>query len=282
MVKIRGYRVELKSVESALRNLYLIKDAAVVVHEEKPGEQKLVAYIVPRELPAPKPEALRTILTKEYPDHMIPSQFVFMQEFPQTATGKIDRNSLPVPTLNNAERDLSYQPPRDELESQLCKIWGRVLGIEQVGREDNFFDLGGTSLQAMSLFVEIERLVGKELPLALLFKASTVTEQAVILRQEDWKADWFSLVAVQPAGTLPPLFCLPGIGGNVLTFHDLSRHLGAEQPCYALQSKGLGGKEKPHTFIEDIAAHHIKEIKQIQPRGPYYLVWVLLWWDGRL
>jgi len=143
--------------------------------------------------------------------------------------------------------------------------------LKKIGIEDDFFDLGGSSLQAMRIFVEIERIVGKQLPLSLLLKAATVAQQAEILRQDDWDADWSSLVVVQPNGSAPPLFCFPGVGGNVLTFHDLSKHLGPHQPCYALQSRGLGGTEEPLTRIEDMAEYHLEDIKRVQPEGPYYL-----------
>jgi len=114
-------------------------------------------------------------------------------------------------------------------------------------------------------------MLGKKLPLSLLLKAVTVAQQADLLQKKNWTADWSSLVEVQPHGSKPPLFCLPGAGGNVLNFHDLSKYLGEDQPCYALQSKGIGGQEDPLTDISDIARYHVQSIREIQPQGPYFV-----------
>jgi amino acid adenylation domain-containing protein len=271
MVKVRGYRVELPSVELALRNLAGVKEAVVVGKADKAQETRLAAYIVPESWPGPRPERLRKLLLKQYPEYMVPVSFTILRDLPHTVTGKIDRNALPEPSHNRDDMVFPYQPPRDPLEGQLAEIWAQVLGLDKVGIEDNFFDLGGDSLQAMRLFVQIERIIGKKLPLSLLLKASTVAQQANLLHSENIFTDWSALVPVQIEGQLPPLFCFPGVGGNVLTFHDFSRHLGKNQPCYALQSRGLGGNQKPLAHIEDIAAAHLVDIQGVQAHGPYYL-----------
>jgi acyl-coenzyme A synthetase/AMP-(fatty) acid ligase/thioesterase domain-containing protein/acyl carrier protein len=270
-VKIHGYLIDLPAVEAAIQNISLVKEAVVIAREDIPGEKQLVAYYVPTVQPGPKPEALRKILSKGFPDYMIPAHFVSLETFPKTPSGKFDRRALPELSYRRTDLDISYQPPRDAVEKKLCKIWAQVLGYDQVGIADNFFDLGGSSLQAMRLFVQIERVIGKKLPLALILKASSVAQQAQILRQEEFLSEWTSLVPVQPNGSAPPLFCFPGVGGNVLTFHDLSRHMGKDLPLYALQSRGLGGSEKPLTRIEEIAAYHIEEMKTVQPTGPYFM-----------
>jgi acyl-coenzyme A synthetase/AMP-(fatty) acid ligase/acyl carrier protein len=253
MVKVSGYRVEIALVESCLTKIHGIREAAVVTSEINAGNKRLIAYLASDELPLPGVNQIRQELEKEIPRHMVPTQFIFLEKLPKTPNGKIDRKALPEPSDENIARDIRYDAPRNNVESQLVKIWERVTGVKPIGINDNFFAIGGDSLQAMRIFVEIERMTGKKLPLALLFKAATVAQQAELLQNEDWVADWNSLIEIQPDGSASPLFCLPGVGGNVLNFHDLSKRLGDDQPCYALQSKGLGMQEEPLTRINEIA-----------------------------
>jgi len=137
--------------------------------------------------------------------------------------------------------------------------------------DENFFDLGGHSLLAVKLFAEVEKSFGKNLPLATLFQAPTVRQLARVLRDEGWQAVWSSLVMIQTDGARTPFFCIHAAGGNVLEYHDLARLLGPDQPFYGLQAKGLDGKSQPHTSIKEMAAHYIKEMREIQPEGPYLI-----------
>lgn len=182
-----------------------------------------------------------------------------------TGQPKIDRKALPAPDTQEAGQH--YQVPRDTLELQLAKIWENVLEMRPIGISDNFFELGGHSLLAISFMAQIEQQFNKHLPLATLFQSATIEQLANQLRlQTD---TWSSLVSIQPNGTKPPFFCVPGIGGNVLYFYELAHHLGPEQPVYGLQAVGLSGKSAPFTRIEDMAAHYLKELQTIQPQGPY-------------
>jgi acyl-coenzyme A synthetase/AMP-(fatty) acid ligase/thioesterase domain-containing protein/acyl carrier protein len=271
MVKVSGYRVELPVVEAALTNLDDILEAAVQAIETNSGNKRLVAYLSTSDGNVSRIREIRKELTRKLPRYMLPTQYIFLENLPKLPNGKIDRSALPEPSPVNIARDNDLVPPKSGLEMQLVKIWENIIGIDEIGIEDDFFAMGGDSLQAMRIFVEIERMLGKKLPLSLLFQASTVSQQASLLQDKDWAADWSSLVEVQPDGNAPPLLCLPGVGGNVLNFHDLSKYLGNDQPVYALQSKGIGGLEEPLTHIIDIARYHIQAIKEVQPIGPYYL-----------
>jgi len=164
-----------------------------------------------------------------------------------------------------------FVPPQTETEQQLAQIWMQLLRLDKVGIQDNFFELGGTSLLAVQLFTQIEKILGKKRPLVTLLQAPTIEQLSTILCQEEQSAFWSSLVALQPAGSKPPLFCIGGVGGSVLYFRGLSNNLGLDQPVYGLQAKGLDGKQDPHTRIEDMAADYIKEIRTFQPNGPYFL-----------
>jgi thioesterase domain-containing protein/acyl carrier protein len=161
--------------------------------------------------------------------------------------------------------------PRDMLEQLLTQLWKRILGVRHVGLGDDFFDLGGHSLAAVHLFSEIERLTGKNLPLATLFQASKLRELAEILRRDGWSPSWSSLVPINPGGSQVPLLLVHGAEGNVLLYRQLARYLGPDQPVYALQSQGLNGNGKIHTSVEEMASHYVSELRAIQPSGPYRL-----------
>ena len=166
----------------------------------------------------------------------------------------------------------TYVAPRNEFEQGIVDIWQKLLGIEPIGVHDNFFDLGGHSLLAVRLFAQIKKAFGRQLPLATLFQAPTVEQLAGILRQEGWSAPWSCLVAIQPGGSKPPFFCIHSSGGHVgLSYYELARHLGSDQPLYGLQALGLDGQTAPLTRFEDMAAHYLTEIRALQPEGPYFL-----------
>lgn len=143
--------------------------------------------------------------------------------------------------------------------------------MDVVGRDQNFFDLGGDSSLAVRMFAEIERKFGVKLALATLYEAPTLEELARIVRGEVSASGWSPLVVIQPSGSRPPLFCVHGAGGTVLMYRELSRHLGEDQPFYGLQSQGLDGSCAPLTRVEEMAAVYVKEIRKVQPLGPYFI-----------
>jgi len=165
----------------------------------------------------------------------------------------------------------NFQAPKDALEGQLVNIWKKVLRRDSVGVGDNFFDLGGDSLLAISLFAEIEKRIGKQIPLASLLDAPTVGQLAELLRHEGWSPPWTSLVAVQGRGAKPPFFYVPPAASTALSAVKYARHLGTDQPVYGLQPLGFEEGEVPHNRVEEMAAYYIKEIRSFQPEGPYYL-----------
>jgi phthiocerol/phenolphthiocerol synthesis type-I polyketide synthase E len=158
---------------------------------------------------------------------------------------------------------------KDGIEIQLTRIWQELLGVDPIGPDQNYFDLGGDSSLAVHLFVQIEKTFNIKLPIFTLFEAPTITELSEVLRRDSAPAGWSPLVAVQPNGTKPPFFCMHGAGGNVLIYRELSKLLGDDQPFYGLQSQGLDGNAPPLTRIEDMAALYVKEIRRVRPAGPY-------------
>lgn len=270
-VKIRGFRIELGEIESALGSAAGVRQAVVMATDDSLGSKSLIAYIVPEVKPGPTRLQLRDFLKSQLPEYMIPSFFVYLDELPFTPNGKVDRRALPATDRTEYESDDLYAPPRNSVELKLTKIWENVLAIKRVGASDNFWDLGGTSLLAVRLFSEIDKSFGLNLPLATLFQAPTIRGLAEIVCQDGHSVSWSSLVPIQPNGSNPPFFCMHGAGANVLVFRSLSRRLGEDQPFYGLQALGLDGKEAPHSTVEEMAAHYIKEIRSVQPEGPYFL-----------
>jgi amino acid adenylation domain-containing protein len=272
-IKIRGVRIEPGEIAALLNQHPHIQATVVIAREDLPGDQRLVAYFVSKPNTKPQSSELRQFLDRQLPDYMVPSAFVMLTALPLTPNGKIDTRALPAPDLNRPESVLKFVAARDEFEIQLTKIWQQVLGIHTISITDNFFELGGHSLLAIRLFSEIERIWGKNLPLATLFQAQTIQKLADILRQEGWAAPWSSLVQIQPGkDSKLPLFCVHPIGGNILEYYQLAHYLDRDQPVYGLQSLGLDGKQIPLRCIEAMATHYIQEMRTIQPTGPYLLV----------
>ncbi|MGO9123992.1 MAG: thioesterase domain-containing protein [Terriglobales bacterium] len=159
----------------------------------------------------------------------------------------------------------------NDTERHLARIWQELLRLDSVGVDQNYFDLGGDSSLAVQMFAEIEKMLGVKLPLATLYDAPTIEELARIVRGEVAGTGWSPLVKIQPVGSRPPFFCMHGAGGTVLIYRELSRHLGADQPFYGLQSQGLEGSCPPLTKIDEMATLYATEIRKVQPRGPYFI-----------
>ncbi|MEM8718413.1 MAG: amino acid adenylation domain-containing protein [Cyanobacteria bacterium P01_G01_bin.39] len=271
LVKIRGIRVELGDIENQLRQHNLVQGAVVLIREDKPGQKRLVAYVVANPESNLTVAQLRHFLKQRLPDYMMPAAFVILDTLPLLPNGKVNRLALPAPDNTRQEPSSTYVVPQDQLESHLTEIWSEVLGIQPIGVKDNFFDLGGNSLQAVSLFAQIEKQFGKNLPLATLFQSGTVAEIAQIIRSEKWLSPWESLVPIQPNGSKPPLFYIHAGGGNLLVYRDLAFALGVDQPVYGLQPRGLDGKYAPFNDVKDMADYYLAQIRSLQPNGPYFL-----------
>jgi aspartate racemase len=177
--------------------------------------------------------------------------------------------ALPAPNQPSQESEETFAASQNELELPLTKIWEEVLGIHPIGVRDNFFDLGGNSLLAVSLFAEIEKKFGKNLPLATLFQEPTIEKLSNILRQKGWSAPSQTLVAIQPGDSKPPLFFIHVLGEGLKFCRLWTRHLDPEQPIYGL-AVGIMD-EVSLNKVDDVVGHYIKEMRSIQPEGPYLL-----------
>ncbi len=181
MVKIRGYRVETEAIDAALCSLEVVKEAVVVAQEDFHGEKRLIAYLVPRAHSTPAISELRRSLADSLPEYMIPSFFVIMEALPLNQNGKVVRSELPPPDFSRPKLEEPYIAPRNEVEERLVVIWQKVLAISPVGVRDDFQDLGGESLLAVQLILEVEKSFGKVFQAEALSSFSTVEEMAWLI-----------------------------------------------------------------------------------------------------
>lgn len=212
----------------------------------------------------------------------------FVRELGALLDGGCSTSSDSVGRLTNAAA-----APKDALERYLVEVWKRTLGAPEVGVETSFYELGGHSLLAVQVFNELHQKYKVRLPLASLVEHNTVRALANHLRDvaeipdetsaspvEQPKAEaaakprgplWNTVVALQPAGDLPPFFCVAGLGGNPMNLRHLAAALGKRQPFYALQHRGVDGTLRPHETIEEMAAEFLADVRRVQPKGPYYI-----------
>ncbi|MDB4904132.1 MAG: non-ribosomal peptide synthetase [Mucilaginibacter sp.] len=265
-VKIQGYRIELGEIEHALLQSGLVSQVAVLANTDKKGKKLLAAYIVPA-----KPftnEALKAVLRKKLPEYMVPVRYIELECLPLTRNGKIDKKALE----NLAETDEKYIAPSDDTEVELASILRDLLNIEKISIHDNFFELGGNSIIAVVLFARIKKKFHKDFPLATIFETPTIHQLALALKATtDTLSLLSTIVPIQPNGSKTPLFCIHAGRGDVLFYGNLSLRLGADQPFYGIQAKGINGIERPILQMEQMAAYYINELRKVQPEGPYYL-----------
>ena len=184
-VKIRGYRIELGEIEAALKDQREIAQAVVIAREDRPGDQRLAAYMVASNGAVPESAELRNRLKRRLPDYMLPSSYTFLEKLPLTRNGKFDRNALPVPTEGSAVQPENIDPARNPVEERLVSIWAEALVLPRVGIHDNFFDLGGHSITAIRALSRIIDRFEIELSLRDFFAAPTIAQMAELIAQRE-------------------------------------------------------------------------------------------------
>jgi amino acid adenylation domain-containing protein len=270
-VKVRGYRIELGEIEAALAAYAGVQTCAVLAIENAPGNKQLVAYAIPQGIEPLCAEDLKDFLKQSLPEHMVPAQFVFLDSFPLTQNGKIDRKSLPAPTHGDISAAHEFIAPRTETEQKVAAMWVELLKVERIGVHDDFFDLGGHSMMAIKALSRIREEFNVHLPLSTLLRAPTVAQLAALLDKEDFTPTGSLLVPVRAGGFKPPLFLMHAQGGNVLDYRPLVNRLESDQPVYAFQAQGLDGNLIKDATLEEMAADYVAELRSFQPEGPYFL-----------
>lgn len=259
-IKLRGYRIEAGEVEAALSAHPSVAESVVLAREIE-GEKQLVAYATARGRPADA-ASLRHHLAERLPAFMVPSHFVRIDRFPLTENGKIDRVALPQPVMERGAVD----PPGNEHEAFICKLFGQLTGYPVVGRNDNLFDLGGTSLSVLDLTVALGDYRGASLRMADVYDDPTPAGISARL----WRvASWSPLVPIQRDGSRRPIFCIHPATGTAVKFQSLAMVLGRDQPVWGLEARGLEDPERAHGSVREMASIYRDAIRTVQPTGPY-------------
>ncbi|EKQ71208.1 amino acid adenylation enzyme/thioester reductase family protein [Leptolyngbyaceae cyanobacterium JSC-12] len=270
-IKLRGIRIEPGEIEVALRQAPGVRDGVVMARELGTSEKSLVAYVVLDPAQKPAIEEIRRFLQTKLPDYMVPVGFVVLEAMPVNMNQKIDRRALPLPTPENLAGFKPFVAPRDEYEQRLAEIWEFVLGIRPIGVQDNFFDIGGDSLQAVILMDRIEKVFGKALPLSTLLTESTIEQLAAVLKQAKESDIHKSVVLLRKGGSKPPIFFIHDGEGETLLYRNLAFCLKADHPVYGLQPYSRDSFPILHTRIGEMASYYTDQIRQVQPEGPYFL-----------
>jgi len=182
-VKIRGFRIELGEIEAGIAQHPAVREIAVIAREAVPGDKRLVAYVVAASPAADLVGQLRALLRVSLPEYMLPSDYVFLAALPVLPNGKLDRRALPPPSAARRGLDTPFVAPRTSVEETLAGIWSEVLGLDRVGIQDNFLELGGNSLSATQVISRVIKRFELELPIQFLFQTPTVAEMAAVITQ---------------------------------------------------------------------------------------------------
>lgn len=270
-VKVRGFRIELGEIEAVLAGQPGVKEAVVVARPGPSGENELAAYVIAETEPL-EIEALRVGVAKQLPTYMVPSYVVQLKEYPLTPNGKVDRKALPAPTseVRLAPGVSGSQAPRSPTEEVLQRIWARILGVEKPGIHQNFYELGGHSLQAVHI-IDAAAAAGLTISPLQFFRTPTIAglAEAAAARTVDGGAA--TLVKLRDGGDRAPLFLFHSTPGDVVGYAELSWALPSGRPVYGLQALGLEDPSRAHTTIEAMATYYAQEIRRVCPKGPYHL-----------
>ncbi|MGW5384873.1 amino acid adenylation domain-containing protein [Nocardia sp. NPDC003963] len=298
-VKLRGQRIELGDIESAIMRRPEIAQVAVILREDNPGDQRLVAYLRPRTGAPVDTDAVRATVREALPEYMIPAAFVELDEIPMTISDKLDRKALPVPDYPVEVPAVAVtaiaDPTLPAVAGAVPAAMAAVLGVAAIGPDDDFFAAGGHSLTAVRLVGRLRR-AGHEVVVDDIFEAPTARalaaridgapteavpqtgesrdpevaapseEIAMLGRRLD------HVLELRPRGTAEPLFCVHPVGGTAWQFTPLARRLRADRPLVGLQLPALRGTDSGATTIDELAARYLVTIREIQPAGPYHLL----------
>ncbi|MGA9873192.1 MAG: amino acid adenylation domain-containing protein, partial [Rhodococcus sp. (in: high G+C Gram-positive bacteria)] len=274
-VKVRGFRIELGEIDSVLTDNPSLNFAATVGHTAPSGDTVLVSYVRVAEGHTVDVAQVTEQVAAVLPRHMVPTAIVVLDEIPLTPVGKLDRRALPVPELTVSA--VPYRAPSNATEQSVVDVFADVLGVERVGVDDNFFDLGGTSLVATRVVPALEAATGVRVPLQSLFLDPTAAGLAARIEASGTEAAagidsaFGVVIPLRAAGTGTPLFAIhPGIGLS-WGYSGIVRHLVEDRPVYGLQLPSIaeGGT---FTSIQELAHRYAKEIRTVQPEGPYNIL----------
>ncbi|SUE02485.1 non-ribosomal peptide synthetase [Prescottella equi] len=277
-VKVRGFRIELGEIDAVLTRHPAITFAATLGHTGPSGDTLLASYVRPVEGHSVEARELRAHVAAQLPAHMVPSAVVVLDEIPLTPVGKLDRRALPTPEFTSLTTE--FRPPSTATERAVTEVFADVLGVDHVGIDDSFFDLGGNSIIATRIMSELQARLGRQLPLQTMFLDPTPSGLAKridlpvgYLGRSDSPVDdaLGVVIPLRPNGERPPLFCIhPGIGLS-WGYAGLVQYLAKDRPAFGLQLPLLSGGPD-FGSVQQLAHRYVEEIRTVQPHGPYHLL----------
>lgn len=263
-VKVGGYRIELGEIEAALLEHGEIAQAAVVVSDTAGGQKRLLSFVVPVDDISLSRDEVREFVAARVPSYMVPAEVVLLKEMPLSANGKVDRGQLGRPQA--VQTGAPERRPRRGRERELARIWSDLLGVAELGTDDDFFELGGTSLLAVQLTARLRRQLGFELSLPKFFADPTIAALARLLR-DNHAADWSPLVTIEPGADETPLYLVHPVGGNVLCYQPLAQLFGSRRPLYGLQCC-FDADDEDAMSVEAMAERYVNAIVESGAKGP--------------
>ncbi|SHJ39429.1 enterobactin synthetase component F [Roseomonas rosea] len=268
-VKLRGFRIELGEIEAVIASSCLVRQVRVVAREDRPGDKRLVAYLVPAaEYEGP---GLRAHVAARLPDYMVPSAFVALDALPVNTSGKLDRAALPAPGMQQRRG----RPPESETERRLAQLFAEVLDLPEIGAEEDFFALGGHSLLAVDLMLRVQETFGRDPGLGALFERPTVARLAALIDaaalppSDDGLRPLIRLA--QGEETRAPLFVVHPAGGIAWCYGNLARALAPGRSVLGLQAPSLDAEVPPPASLDALAADYVDRILASAPPGPIHL-----------
>ncbi len=271
-LKVRGHRIQPAEVEHALLAIEGVREALVVDRPAPGGDPAasiLVAYLTSQDGRVLHVEDLRRELRTRLPAFMIPSAFVHLPSMPLTATGKIDRGALPSYSGTRPNLRQPFVEPNDAMQRSLAAIWSEFLGVDRVGIDDDFFELGGDSLLAVELVLQIETTLGRTVPPAGLTTARTVRRLAALLNAGAGATPQW--VQVRSGDNRPPLLCFPGVDGTGLGFEYLCASVDPQRTAFAFPYPGIFRNEEPLRDVVSLAQRALSALRSVQSGPPYFL-----------
>ncbi|MCR0982413.1 amino acid adenylation domain-containing protein [Roseomonas populi] len=272
-VKLRGFRIELGEVEAAVASSPTVQQVRVIAREDRPGDKRLVAYLVPA--PGYDGAALRAHVASRVPDYMVPSAFVALDALPVNTSGKLDRAALPTPEMGQAKGEGRGRPPETETEHRLAALFAEVLDLPEVGAEEDFFALGGHSLLAVELMLRVQESFGRDPGLGALFEHPTVARLAAVIDAASLPPGDNGLRPLIRLGqgdeSRPPLFVVHPAGGIAWCYGNLARALAPERSVLGLQAPSLDAEVLPPTSLDTLATDYAARVVAAGRPGPVHL-----------
>lgn len=275
-VQVRGFRVELEEVEAALLARESVADAAATVWTDDRFGDRLVGYVVVREGESVEPAAVRNELAALLPAYMVPDAVMVLGHMPLTVNGKLNRAALPAPVFVSTK---SYRAPRTETERCVAMVFAEVLGVDRIGLDDGFFELGGNSLLAAAAVATLRESLGQDVDLrwvratpTIAGLASRIDAAASETFRSESTATGLEVLFPLRAGEGPGVFIVHPLMGLAWSYIGLALALDFPGPVVGLQTPALTDKGRLPGSIDELATRYVAEIRSIQPEGPYHLV----------